>query len=64
MVSLIIVGAAAAGLAGSHLRRRRLGFERGGVCGGCTFYSNSPQRSSIILRARKGQRREVQVKLR
>jgi hypothetical protein len=64
MVSLLVVGTAAAGLAASHLRRRKLGFERGGLCGGCAIKSVPATRSSIVLRARKGQRREVWVKQR
>jgi hypothetical protein len=63
MVSLVIVASAAALLAGSKCRRRKFSFERGTLCGCVAVRESSPQ-SSIVFRARKGQRPEVRVKMR
>lgn len=62
LVSLVIVAAAGALLVGSRLRRRKFSFERDTHCG-CAIPSASPQ-SSIVFRARKGQRPEVVVRMR
>ena len=62
-VSLVIVGSAAALLVGSKFRRRKFSFERDTHCGCAGVGESSPQ-SSIVFRARKGQRPEVLVKMR
>jgi hypothetical protein len=62
-VSLVIVASAAVMLAGSKFRRRKFSFERGTHCGCAGVEASSPQ-SSIVFRARKGQRPEVVVKMR
>ena len=62
-VSLLVVASAAVLLAGSKFRRRKLSFERGTHCGCAAVPESSPQ-SSIVFRARKGQRPEVRVKMR
>jgi hypothetical protein len=61
-VSLFIVAAAAVGLLGSKLRRRRFRFDQAGHCGCSTVVGSS--QSSIVFRARKGTRPEVLVKMR
>ncbi len=63
LVSLTIVGAAAVLLAASRFRRRRFSFERDTHCGCAAVPQSSPQ-SSIVFRARKGERPEVRVKMR
>ena len=63
MVSLVVVGSAAVLLAGSKFRRRKFSFERGTHCGCAAAQESSPQ-SSIVFRARKGERPEVRVKMR
>jgi hypothetical protein len=63
MVSLVIVAAAAGLLLASKLRRRKFSFERATHCG-CAAVSPSNPQTSIVFRARKGQRAEVLVKMR
>ncbi len=63
MVSLVIVGSTAVWLLEYQLRRRKFGFQRGSVCG-CTASPDSSPKTSIVFRARKGQRPEVVVKMR
>lgn len=63
LVSLMIVAVAAGWLAASKFRRRRFSFERDTHCGCATAAASAPQ-SSIIFRARKGERPEVLVKMR
>jgi hypothetical protein len=63
LVSLVIVGAAAALLVGSRFRRRKFSFERDTHCG-CSGVSQSAPQSSIVFRARKGERPQVLVKMR
>jgi len=63
MVSLVIVAAAAGLLLASKLRRRKFSFERATHCG-CAAVSSSNPQTSIVFRARKGQRAEVRVKMR
>lgn len=63
LVSLVIVASAAVLLLGNGFRRRKFSFERGTHCGCVAVQESSPQ-SSIIFRARKGQRPEVLVKMR
>jgi hypothetical protein len=60
-VSLAIVAAAAAGLVWGKLRRRKFSFQRDTHCG-CSSPSTGT-RQTIIFRARKGERREVVVKI-
>jgi hypothetical protein len=62
-VSLVIVVSAAVMLVGSNFRRRRFSFERDTHCGCAGVPESSPQ-SSIVFRARRGQRPEVLVKMR
>jgi hypothetical protein len=62
-VSLVVVASAAVLLVGSKLRRRRFSFERDTHCG-CVAVQESSPRSSIVFRARKGERPEVVVKMR
>jgi hypothetical protein len=62
-VSLIIVGAAAVLLVVSRLRRKRFSFQRDTHCG-CAAAPQGNTQSSIVFRARKGERPEVQVKMR
>ena len=61
-VSLVVVASAAVMLAGSKLRRRRFSFERDTHCGCAAVAESSPQ-SSIVFRARKGERPQVLVKM-
>ena len=63
LVSLGIVAAAAGLLVWSKLRRRRFSFQRDTHCGCAAVHSPAPQ-SSIVFRARKGERPEVLVKMR
>jgi hypothetical protein len=62
-VSLVVVTSAAVLLVESKFRRRRFSFERDTHCGCAGVAESSPQ-SSIVFRARKGQRPEVLVKMR
>ena len=62
-VSLVVVASAAVLLVGSKFRRRRFSFERDTHCG-CGAVQGSSSQSSIVFRARKGQRPEVLVKMR
>jgi hypothetical protein len=63
LVSLMIVAVTAGWLAASKFRRRRFSFQRDTHCG-CTAAAASAPRSSLIFRARKGERPEVLVKMR
>ena len=63
MVSLVVVASAAALLLGSRFRRRKFSFARDTHCG-CAASQGSSVQSSIIFRARKGERAEVLVKMR
>ena len=62
-VSLGIVVVTAGLLFGSKLRRRKFDFRRDTHCGCQPVHQTAPQ-SSIVFRARKGQRPEVLVKMR
>jgi hypothetical protein len=61
-VSLGIVAATAAILARAKLRRRKFSLARDTHCG-CTAMSQSTSGSSIVYRARKGERPQVLVKM-
>ena len=63
LVSLLIVVSAGVLLLGGRLRRRRFSFQRDTHCGCAAVHSPAPQ-SSIVFRARKGERPEVLVKMR
>ncbi len=63
LVSLLIVAFAAALLLGRKFRRPRFSFQRDTHCGCAAVPQTAPQ-SSIVFRARKGQRPEVLVKMR
>lgn len=62
LVSLLIVAAAAFLLGWNRLRRRRFSFDRDLPCG-CSGVGRSQTSSSIIFRARKGERSVVIVKM-
>jgi hypothetical protein len=62
-VSLVVVASTAVLLVGSKFRRRKFSFERDTHCG-CVAVQESSPHSSIVFRARKGQRPEVLVKMR
>jgi len=63
LVSLLIVAAAAGALISRNLRSRRFSFARDTHCG-CSAVLRSAPQTSIVYRARKGQRPEVLVKMR
>jgi hypothetical protein len=60
LVSLAIVGAAAALLLRGRIRPRKFSFQRDTHCGCSTAGGSAPQ--SIIYRARKGERPQVVIK--
>jgi hypothetical protein len=60
-VSLLIVGVTALAFASRKLRRRKFDFAKDTHCG-CGS-SQDGARQSIVLRARKGERRQVIVKM-
>ena len=62
-VSLMIVAVAAGWLVTIKFRRRRFSFQRDTPCGCVSTAASAPQ-SSLIFRARKGERPEVLVKMR
>jgi hypothetical protein len=62
MGSLLIVAATAGLLLWSKFRRRKFSFQRDTHCGCSAIHSSAPQ-SSIVFRARKGERPEVLVKM-
>jgi hypothetical protein len=61
VVSLVIVTLAATGLFWSWLRRRKFSFARDTHCG-CAAGEHSPNTSSIVFHARKGERPQIIVK--
>ena len=61
VVSLVIVTLAVAGLLWGWLRRRKFSFARDTHCG-CSAAQHSPNTSSIIFHARKGERPQIIVK--
>ena len=63
LVALAIVAVAAGLLAKSRFQRRKFSFERDTHCG-CAVTGSAARQSSIVFRARKGQRAEVLVKMR
>jgi len=62
MISLTIVVGAAVLLLRSKLRRPKFGFQRATHCG-CAGAGSSAAQGSIIFRARKGEPRQVIVKM-
>jgi len=62
LVSLMIVASTAVLLVWSKVRRQRFSFARETHCG-CAAASQSATQSSIVFRARKGQRPEVRVRM-
>jgi hypothetical protein len=62
LVSLMIVAAAAGLLLRRRFGRRAFSLERETHCG-CAAASPSISQSSIVFRARKGERPEVRVKM-
>ena len=63
MVSLVIVAAAGLALAAGRFGRRKFSFARDTHCG-CAASPISASQSSIVFRARKGERPEVRVRMR
>ena len=63
LVALVIVASAAGLLGWSTFRRRKFSFEQATHCG-CAGVSHGSTRSSIVFRARKGERPEVRVRMR
>lgn len=63
VVSLVIVGVAAALLTAGKFRQRRLSFQQSTGCG-CGGSSGSARPPAIVFRARKGRRPEIRVKAR
>jgi len=61
-VSLVIVAGAAVMLAGGRVRRRKFRWEQDTHCG-CSAATSSASPSSIIFRARKGERPQVVVRM-
>ena len=59
LVSLVIVASAAVLLVGSKFRRRKFSFERDTHCGCAAVRREAVPASSIVFRARKGERPEV-----
>ena len=65
LVSLTIVAAAGALLLAGKVNRRRFSFQRNTHCGCAAMPQSGPQgSSSIVFRARKGERPQVLVKMR
>jgi len=62
-VSLSIVAAAAAVFIGKRFQRRKFSFERDTHCGCSAAGHPSGSQSTVIYRARKGHRPEIQVKM-
>jgi hypothetical protein len=63
LVSLAIVATAAALLSCIVVRRRKFSFERSPHCGcGCAASHRAPQ-PSVVLRARKGERPQMIIKM-
>jgi hypothetical protein len=63
LVSLGFVGAAGSLLVGRKLRRPKFSFQRDLPCGCAASNNGNSLRSSIVYRARKGERAEVRVKM-
>jgi hypothetical protein len=61
LVSLVIVGTAAALLLRTRFRPRKFSFQRDTHCGCSTSGSAAPQHS-IVFRARKGERPQILIK--
>ena len=61
LVSLAIVGLAAAALLWSRFRPRKFSFQRDTHCG-CSASGQAGPQQSIVFRARKGERPQVLVK--
>jgi hypothetical protein len=60
-VALVIVAAAAFGLAWRKLRPRKFSFEKDTHCG-CSSPADASNKSSIIFHARKGARSSITIK--
>jgi hypothetical protein len=63
LVSLAVVASAAVLLLESKFRRRKYSFERDTHCGCAAVQESSPQ-STIVFRARRGERPRVLVRMR
>jgi hypothetical protein len=63
LVSLAIVASAAGLLVWSKVRRHKFSLARATHCG-CAAVSQTASQSSIVFRARKGERPEVRVRMR
>jgi hypothetical protein len=62
VISLAIVALAAGLLVWGRFRRRKFSFARDTHCG-CSTHGTAAEKSSILYRARKGERREVIVRM-
>jgi hypothetical protein len=62
VISLSIVALAAGLLLWGRFHRRKFSFERDTHCG-CSAHRSAAEKSSILYRARKGERREVVVRM-
>ncbi|MGD0251751.1 MAG: hypothetical protein ABSC01_03530 [Verrucomicrobiota bacterium] len=63
IISLAIVALAAGLLAWGRFRPRKFSFQRDTHCGCSVPGESSAQKSSIVFHARKGERREVVVRM-
>jgi hypothetical protein len=61
VIALVIVGCAVGLMLYGRLRRRKFSFERDTHCG-CSTTNASASQSSIIFRARKGERPQILMK--
>jgi ABC-type nickel/cobalt efflux system permease component RcnA len=63
LVSLTIVGIAAALLLWSRIRRRKFSFERATHCGCSGSGHEAGSQPSVIYRARKGERPQIVIRM-
>jgi hypothetical protein len=63
LVSLAIVGVAAALLLRKQFRRRKFSFARDTHCCGCGNSQDTRSQPNVILRARKGERPQMVIKM-
>jgi hypothetical protein len=63
VISLAIVALAAGCLVRGRFRPRKFSFQRDTHCGCSAAGESSAQKSSIVFHARKGERREVVVRM-
>jgi hypothetical protein len=63
LVSLSIVGIAAALLFRNQFRRRKFSFARDTHCGGCGSSHDTRSQPNVVFRARKGERPQIVIKM-